>query len=70
MECEKYLNHVKAVMVIRIFRLGLILELLSQVMKIFLVSLLFPIWKESLMDVFPLQRAIGFCRYGVPLATL
>lgn len=51
-------------MVIRIFGLGLTLELLSQVMKIILVSLLFLIWKENLMDVFPLQRAIGFCQYG------
>lgn len=39
-------------------------------MKIFLVSLPPPIWKENLMDVFPVQRAIGFCWYGGPLATV
>lgn len=62
-------NRVKAVTVIGMFGLGLTLESLSQVMKRPLVSSLLPIWKENLMDVFPLQRAIGFWQYGGPLAT-
>lgn len=52
-------------MVIGIFGLGLTLELLSQVMKRILVYLLFPIWEENLMDVFPLRRAIGFANMEV-----
>lgn len=62
-------NRVKAVTAIGMFGLGLTLELLSRVMKRPLVSSLLPIWKENLMDVFPLQRAIGFWQYRGLLAT-
>lgn len=58
MDVKGSLINVKALMISRIFGWGLTLKLL-EVTKILLVSLLFAIQEENLVDVYPLPK---WCR--------